>query len=42
VSIPEKYAQRFDLGQVVVYGDFKAKDILLNTELSSDVFTSVK
>ena len=42
VSVPEKYAQRFDLGQVVVYGDFKAKDILLNTELSSDVFTSVK
>jgi len=42
VSVPEKYSQRFDLGQLVVYGDFKTKDILLNTELSPDVFTSVK
>lgn len=42
VFVPEKYAQRFDLGQIVVYGNFKAKDISLNTELSSDVFTSVK
>jgi hypothetical protein len=25
VFIPEKYSQRFDLGQIVVYGDFKAK-----------------
>ena len=42
VFIPEKYSQRFDLGQLVVYGDFKTKDILLNTELAPDVFTSVK
>ena len=35
-------AQAFDLGQIVVYGDFKAKDILLNTELAADVFSSVK
>lgn len=42
VLIPEKYSQRFDFGQIVVYGDFKAKDILLNSELSPDVFTSVK
>lgn len=42
VFIPEKYSQRFDLGQIVVYGDFKTKDILINGELSPDVFTSVK
>jgi hypothetical protein len=42
VIIPEKYSQRFDLGQLVVYGDFKSKDILINTELAPDVFTNVK
>jgi len=42
VFVPEKYSQRFDLGQLVVYGDFKAKDILLNTELAADVFSNVK
>jgi hypothetical protein len=42
VWVPEKYSQRFDLGQLTVYGDFKTKDILINTELAPDVFTSVK
>jgi len=42
VTIPEKYSQRFDLGQLVVYGDFKTKDILINSELAADVFTNVK
>jgi hypothetical protein len=42
VLVPEKYSQRFDLGQLVVYGDFKAKDILINTELSPEVFSNVK
>jgi hypothetical protein len=42
VFIPEKYSQRFDLGPIVVYGDFKSKEILLNTELAADVFSSVK
>jgi hypothetical protein len=42
VSIPEKYSQRFDLGQLIVYGDFKTKDILLNTELAPDVFSTIK
>jgi len=42
VSFPEKYSQRFDLGQLVVYGDFKTKDILINSELAADVFTNVK
>jgi hypothetical protein len=42
VSVPEKYSQRFDLGQLIVYGDFKTKDILLNTELAPDVFSTIK
>jgi hypothetical protein len=42
VIVPEKYSQRFDLGQLVVYGNFKSKDILLNQELAADVFTNVK
>jgi hypothetical protein len=42
VFVPERYSQRFDLGQIVVYGDFKSKEILLNTELAADVFSSAK
>jgi len=43
VVVPEKYAQRFDLGQLgVIYANFKSKDILVNTALSDEVFTSVK
>ncbi len=39
VMIPEKFAQRFDLGQIVVYADFKAKEIFVNSEVASNVFT---
>ncbi|HEY2866148.1 MAG TPA: hypothetical protein VGJ02_03585 [Pyrinomonadaceae bacterium] len=43
VVVPEKYSQRFDLGQLgVIYANFKSKDIMVNTELADDVFTSVK
>jgi hypothetical protein len=43
VVVPERYSQRFDLGQLgVIYADFKSKDILVNTELANDVFTSVR
>ena len=38
VVIPEKYAQRFDLGQFTVYADFKAKEIVVNKELADDIF----
>jgi hypothetical protein len=40
IILPEKYSQRFDLGQLVIYGDFKSKDILVNSTLADDVFTS--
>lgn len=39
VMVPEKFAQRFDLGQFTAYADFKAKDILVNSAVSDDVFT---
>ena len=36
--IPEKYSQRFDLGQITVYANFKAKDILVNTPVADSIF----
>jgi hypothetical protein len=39
VKIPERYAQRFELGFATFYTDFKAKEILVNSEVSDDVFT---
>ncbi len=39
IVIPERYAQRFDLGQLTVYADFKAKDIVVNKEIADDIFT---
>lgn len=38
VLVPEKFSQRFDLGQITAYADFKAKDIQVNTEIAADVF----
>jgi len=38
VSVPEKFAQRFDLGQLTAYAQFKAKEILINKELDDGVF----
>ncbi|MEZ5344041.1 MAG: hypothetical protein R2681_00670 [Pyrinomonadaceae bacterium] len=38
VVIPQKYAQRFDMGQMTVYAEFKAKEILVNIEIEDGVF----
>ena len=38
IYIPEKYAQRFDLGQMTAYAAFKAKEILINSVVSDDKF----
>jgi hypothetical protein len=38
IKIPERYAQRFDLGQVTIYANFKAKEILVNSTVANDVF----
>ena len=42
VIVPERYAQRFDLGNLTVYADFKAKEILVNSKVDDDVFTIPK
>lgn len=42
VKVPERYAQRFDVGQLTVYADFKAKEILVNTPVADDVFSISK
>lgn len=39
ITVPEKYAQRFDMAKMTVYADFKAKEILINSEVSDDVFS---
>lgn len=38
VSLPERYVQRFDLGQMTAYSDFKAKEIVINGEVPEDYF----
>lgn len=38
VLVPEKYAQRFDMGQLTIYAVFKAKEIVVNKELADDIF----
>jgi len=40
VLVPERYAQRFDTEQITVYADFKVKDVLVNSELDADVFST--
>lgn len=42
ISVPEKYSQRFDLGQITAYASFKAKDILINSPIDDSVFSGSK
>lgn len=42
VVVPEKYAQRFDMGQLTAYADFKAKEILVNSEVADEIFVMGK
>jgi hypothetical protein len=39
ILINEKYSQRLDLGSITAYANFNAKDILINSEVTDDVFT---
>lgn len=39
VKVPERYAQRFDTGQLTIYANFKAKDILVNSPVSDELFS---
>jgi hypothetical protein len=38
ITVPEKYSQRFDLGQLTAYANFKARDILINSPIDDGVF----
>ncbi|MBA3632206.1 MAG: hypothetical protein H0W58_05255 [Acidobacteria bacterium] len=38
VVIPERYSQRFNLGQLTIYANFKAKEILVNSEVKDEIF----
>ena len=38
LKIPERYSQRFELGQFTLYISFKANEILVNTELDPSIF----
>ena len=42
LTIPEKYAQRFDLGGMTAYSSFKAKEILVNSAIDDAVFAAGK
>lgn len=42
VIVPKKYSQRFDLGTLTAYANFKAKDILVNPEMAADAFAIPK
>lgn len=41
ITVPEKYSQRFDLGQITAYANFKAKDILFKSPIDDAVFGKV-
>jgi hypothetical protein len=42
VLVPERYVQRFDTEQVTVYANFKAKEILVNTPVADEIFSTVQ
>lgn len=39
ITVPEKYSQRFDTEQMTIYANFKAKEILVNSEVKDSVFS---
>ena len=42
IVVPKKYSQRFDLGQLTAYANFKTKDILINSPIDDSAFTIPK
>lgn len=42
VLLTEKFSQRIEFGQITSYANFKAKDILVNSELTAEVFSMPK
>lgn len=39
ITIPERYAQRFDTEQLTIYANFKAREIFVNSEVADSVFS---
>ncbi len=42
ILINERFSQRLDMGQFTSYADFKAKEIIVNSEVKDDVFVMGK
>ena len=42
VLVPKRYSQRFDLGQMTAYANFKTKDILVNSPIDDSLFAIPK
>lgn len=42
VMVPKKYSQRFDLGTVTAYMNFKTKEILINAAVADQLFATPK
>lgn len=42
ITVPKKYSQRFDLGSITAYANFKTKDIIINAPIDDGVFTMPK
>ena len=42
IIIPDRYAQRFDLGSLTAYASFKSREILVNTEIPDSIFGEPK
>ncbi len=42
IKVPEKYAQRLELGFATIYVEFKAKEILVNSGVEDGVFSMAK
>lgn len=39
IAVPKKYSQRFDLGPITAYANFKAKDIKINSVIEDSAFS---
>lgn len=39
VIVPSRYSQRFDLGNMTAYAAFRAREILINSEIEDSVFS---
>lgn len=42
ILIPKKYSQRFDLGPITAYANFRTKEILVNTTIEDSAFAMPK